>query len=87
MSGEHDDIAAATPATLTVNAQAPTSADGGPATDAAPRTLGQRLASWRATFAGWLAGAPLAPGEIPGIEAFERDASEVMSRQHTVRAQ
>jgi len=87
MSGEHDDIAAATPATLTVNAQAPTSADGGPATDAAPRTLGQRLASWRATFAGWLAGAPLAPGEIPGIEVFERDASEVMSRQHTVRAQ
>ena len=87
MSGEHDDIAAATPATLTVNAQAPTGADGGPSTDAAPRTLGQRLASWRATFAGWLAGAPLAPGEIPGIEAFERDASEVMSRQHTVRAQ
>ena len=91
MSGEHDDIAApdsaAMPATLTVNAQAPTSADGGPATDAAPRTLGQRLASWRATFAGWLAGAPLAPGEIPGIEVFERDASEVMSRQHTVRAQ
>jgi adhesin transport system membrane fusion protein len=91
MSGEHDNIAApdsaATPATLTVNAQAPTSADGGPATDAAPRTLGQRLASWRATFAGWLAGAPLAPGEIPGIEVFERDASEVMSRQHTVRAQ
>ena len=40
MSGEHDDIAAATPATLTVNAQAPTSAEGGPATDAAPRTLG-----------------------------------------------
>ena len=70
-----------------MNAQAPTSADGGPAADAAPRTLGQRLASWRAIFAGWLAGAPLAPGEIPGIEVFERDASEVMSRQHTVRAQ
>jgi hypothetical protein len=24
-----------------------------------------------------------APGEIPGIDVFERDASEVMSRQHT----
>ena len=94
MSGEHDHIAAADaaamPAALSVNAQqaaAPASADGSAATDAAPRTLGQRLASWRATFAGWLAGAPLAPGEIPGIEVFERDASEVMSRQHTVRAQ
>ncbi len=40
----------------------------------------------RADFRIWLAGAPLRPGEIPGIDVFERDATEVMSRQHTLRA-
>ena len=94
MSGEHDNIAApdaaGKPASFTVSAQqvaAPQNAEAGAATDATQRTLRQRLARWRATFGDWLAGAPLSPGEIPGIEVFERDASEVMSRQHTARAQ
>ena len=56
----------------------------GSAPKAAPR---KGFAAWRANFKSWLAGAPLAPGEIPGIEVFEREASEVMSRQHTLRAQ
>jgi adhesin transport system membrane fusion protein len=55
--------------------------EGAPDTPAAPqKTL-------RAGFPSWLAGAPLRPGEIPGMDVFERDASEVMSRQQTVRAQ
>jgi adhesin transport system membrane fusion protein len=49
--------------------------------------FGERWRAFRAHFKRWLAGAPLAPGEIPGIDIFERDASEVMSRQHTARAQ
>ncbi len=40
-----------------------------------------------ATFRGWLAGAPLGPDEIPGMALFERETSEVMSRQETARAQ
>ncbi len=90
MSAERDPIAApevaVRPTALIVGAQPPASK---PGAEAAPTSvpLRQRLASWRATFAGWLAGAPLGPGEIPGIEVFERDASEVMSRQHTMRAQ
>lgn len=56
-----------------------------PAPAAAPG-LRQRWRALRAAFAGWLAGAPLRPGEMPGIEAFERETTEVMSRQQTVRA-
>jgi len=41
---------------------------------------------WRARFAQWLDGAPQ-EGEIPGMDVFEREAEEVMSRQHTARAQ
>jgi len=78
MSGEHDNIAAPDDAG---GAAPPLSITGTPAIAAAPKV------SWRARFQGWLAGAPLAPGEIPGMDVFERDASEVMSRQHTVRAQ
>ena len=62
--------------------------EGSPAAGAPPAT------GWRARFArlrdGFrqaLDGAPLAPGEIPGMEPFERDAHEVMSRQRTARAQ
>ena len=51
-----------------------------------PPKLRARAAALRADFNAWLAGAPLKPGEIPGIELFERDASDVMSRQHTARA-
>ena len=46
----------------------------------------ERLKTLRANFRAWLAGAPLKDGEIPGIDVFERDATEVMSRQHTIRA-
>ena len=56
------------------------------ATPPPPPPLRERLKALRADFSTWLAGAPLAPGEIPGIDVFERDASEVMSRQHTARA-
>jgi adhesin transport system membrane fusion protein len=52
----------------------------------APAPWRARLKALRDNFRIWLAGAPLAPGEIPGIELFERDASEVMSRQQTARA-
>jgi len=48
---------------------------------------GGRWRAFRAQFAEWLAGAPLQPGEIPGMDVFEREATEVMSRQHTARAQ
>ncbi len=80
MSGEHDNIAAADGAAakrLTI--------DGGTARVAALPPRG-RLRALRADFRAWLAGAPLQPGEIPGIDVFERDATEVMSRQHTMRA-
>ena len=77
MSGQHDKIAAA-PQLLGNGAPLPSSAPIAP--------WRRRLASMRDNFRFWLAGAPLAPGEIPGIEVFERDASEVMSRQQTARA-
>ena len=80
MSGEHDNIVTAddaAPKRLTL--------DGGAAAVAAP-PLRERLRALRTDFRAWLAGAPLAPGEIPGIDVFERDATEVMSRQHTLRA-
>jgi adhesin transport system membrane fusion protein len=48
---------------------------------------GGRRRSFRSKFREYLAGAPLGPGEIPGIDVFEHEASEVMSRQHTARAQ
>ncbi len=91
MSGKHDDSAAAKPK---LGAAAP---QGGPppqllinsvpaGSAAAPPPLRERLKTLRADFSTWLAGAPLRPGEIPGMDVFERDASEVMSRQHTLRA-
>ncbi|MET0382152.1 MAG: HlyD family type I secretion periplasmic adaptor subunit [Burkholderiaceae bacterium] len=46
-----------------------------------------RWRALRAAFSKALAGAPLKPGEIPGIDAFERETIEAMSRQHTARAQ
>jgi adhesin transport system membrane fusion protein len=75
MSGEHDHIATAE------TDAAPPKALGGPAARPTPRWQ-----VWRANLGSYLAGAPLKPGELPGIEVFEREASEVMSRQHTVRA-
>jgi adhesin transport system membrane fusion protein len=51
-----------------------------------PPPLRKRPKTLRADFRTWLAGAPLAKGEIPGMDVFEREASEVMSRQHTARA-
>src|SRR5262249_19091101 len=51
----------------------------------APEARGWRAS--RARFARWLDGAPLQEGEIPGMDVFEREAEEVMSRQHTARAQ
>ena len=53
----------------------------------APARPRERLRALRADLRTWLAGAPLQPGEIPGIDVFERDATEVMSRQQTMRAQ
>ena len=53
----------------------------------APSPAGGRWRAFRAKFAEWLAGAPLEPGEIPGMDVFEREATEVMSRQLTARAQ
>ena len=52
-----------------------------------PPSWKERWATARAAFARHLAGAPLKAGEMPGIDVFERDASEVMSRQRTARAQ
>ena len=40
----------------------------------------QKLREWRIRLDAWLAGAPLQPGEIPGMAVFEREAVEVMSR-------
>ena len=78
MSGEHDPIAISDPV-------APPALGGPAARPESPwRT---RLRAGRAAFRSALAGAPLKPGEIPGIEVFERETSEVMSRQHTARAQ
>jgi membrane fusion protein, adhesin transport system len=98
MSGEHDNVAApdavATPgANATRPPQGPPQGppplmiNGTPVIIAGPPPpLGERLKNLRSDFRSWLAGAPLTPGEIPGMEVFERDASEVMSRQHTARA-
>jgi adhesin transport system membrane fusion protein len=99
MSAEHDNIAPAAatgapqPATGPAPAgkQAPFMINGMPvyiaeAPPAPPPPLGERLRRLRAEFKRWLAGAPLQPGEIPGMDVFERDASEVMSRQTTMRA-
>jgi adhesin transport system membrane fusion protein len=83
MSGEHpDDLAAADLPTGSTPADGMPLAIAGPP----PPRLRERFAVVRADFKSWLAGAPLADGEIPGIDVFERDASEVMSRQHTLRA-
>ncbi len=78
MNREHDDLA---PPVLMI--------DGKPVhiAVAPPPPWRERMKALRADFAGWLAGAPLADGEIPGMDVFERDATEVMSRQHTHRAQ
>ncbi|MBC7666681.1 MAG: hypothetical protein H7276_23315, partial [Caulobacter sp.] len=53
----------------------------------APLRPRDRLRALRADLRGWLAGAPLKDGEIPGMDVFERDATEVMSHQRTHRAQ
>ena len=84
MSGEHDNIASAD------SRSAPASGNATPLlvdeTPAPKPSFRARMKRCHATFDGWLAGAPLQPGEIPGIEVFEREAVEVMSRQHTMRA-
>ena len=53
----------------------------------APLPPRERLRALRADLRGWLAGAPLKDGDIPGMDVFERDATEVMSHQRTHRAQ
>ena len=58
-----------------------------PAESAPAPSAGGRWKRFRANFRRYLAAAPLTPGEIPGIEVFERETVEVMSRQHTARAQ
>jgi adhesin transport system membrane fusion protein len=82
MSGEHDDLATPLPGApqMMIN--------GMPVHIVAPPRppLRERIKALRANFKAWLAGAPLAEGEIPGMDVFEREASEVMSRQHTARA-
>ena len=101
MSGEHDNLAppehapdagankpdpAAPPPAGQLSSM---TIDGKPVYIVAPPAapLRERIRKLRADFRTWLAGAPLAPGEIPGMDVFERDATEVMSRQHTARAQ
>jgi adhesin transport system membrane fusion protein len=79
MSGEHDDLA--TPDSPLTMAGLPVDIAAAP-----PPPLRERVKTLRADFKAWLAGAPLADGEIPGIDVFERDATEVMSRQQTLRA-
>ena len=96
MSVDQDDIAKpqarpkAPPSTpskasppLTITA---TPAPKAPAAPAGKPSLRQKLRAARIRFDAWLAGAPLQPGEIPGMAVFEREAVEVMSRQHTLRA-
>ena len=93
MSGEHDNLQApdAAPAAPAAAPQriiqvTPAAVGTRPAAGAARPSLRDRIRSARAVFDGWLAGAPLEPGEIPGMDVFEREAVEVMSRQHTMRA-
>ncbi|HYP30422.1 MAG TPA: HlyD family type I secretion periplasmic adaptor subunit, partial [Burkholderiaceae bacterium] len=84
MSGENDNLAAperAAPPRIQVAPGADAAAP-----DAPPPTLRDRLRAWRRRLDAWLEGAPLQPGEIPGMAVFEREAVEVMSRQHTLRA-
>ena len=94
MSTEIDNVApraaAATPVPTPAPAPVPQvlAINGVPQAPEAPKVpLGQRMKALRADFRTWLAGAPVQPGEIPGIDVFERDATEVMSRQETYRAQ
>ncbi|MFL6696344.1 MAG: hypothetical protein ACJ8GJ_04195, partial [Vitreoscilla sp.] len=81
MSSSNDDLTAAVPGAQMMINGVPVQIVAPP-----PPPLGQRIRNWRTDFRAWLAGAPLTPGEIPGMDVFERDASEVMSRQHTARA-
>ena len=81
MSAEHDNIAPPGAQPRIVLSAAPV--ESAAAARPSPRT---RFRAWRATFDAWLAGAPLQPGEIPGMAVFEREAVEVMSRKHTMRA-
>ncbi len=80
--------AAATPAAAPAPGPAPQvlAINGVPQTPPPP-PLRDRLVALRTEFRGWLAGAPVQRGEIPGMDVFERDATEVMSRQQTHRAQ
>ena len=93
MSTEQDNIATAEaprkPAPAGKSPPLTITATPAPKAAAAPAgkpTLRQRLRAARVRFDAWLAGAPLQPGEIPGMAVFEREAVEVMSRQHTLRA-
>jgi adhesin transport system membrane fusion protein len=78
MSSDTDDIAPPGSQVLAIN--------GVPQPVAQP-PLRERLQALRGQFRAWLAGAPLKDGEIPGMDVFERDATEVMSHQRTHRAQ
>ena len=79
MSRDKDDLGKA-PAPLMINGRAVHIAA------APPPPLRERLSTLRGNVRAWLAGAPLRDGEIPGMDVFERDATEVMSRQQTLRA-
>jgi len=92
VSAEHDDIATRARATPRQGARLPAqqrplipppAATEPPAPAATKR---RKLRVWREKLDAWLEGAPLQPGEIPGMAPFEREAVEVMSRQHTLRA-
>jgi len=97
MSVDQDNIAAAhatrprKPAPVPAATAPPLTITSAPAPEAAAApagrpTLRRKWREWRVRFDAWLAGAPLQPGEIPGMAVFEREAVEVMSRQHTLRA-
>ena len=93
MSATHDKVAepgadaAKSPAQQPPQGPPTLMINGVPFTVPGPKpSLRERLKKLRSDFRSWLAGAPLTPGEIPGMDVFERDASEVMARQHTARA-
>jgi adhesin transport system membrane fusion protein len=96
VSVEQDNIAAAAakpkaapPSTSKASPPLTITATPAPKATTAPagrRGLRQKLRERRIRLDAWLAGAPLQPGEIPGMAIFEREAVEVMSRQHTLRA-